>query len=130
MSKQRIHIDSTETSPEVDIDLQNGTMEFVGRSLPHNSAQFYQRVYHWIEEYLKVPQERTEVRVKLDYMDTSSSKHFYNIFERLNAVVDKGASVNVSWHYEPGDEDMEETGKNYRDLFNLDFQFIEQDELF
>ena len=114
----------------MDIDLQNGTMEFVGRSLPHNSDQFYQRVYHWIDEYLKVPQESTEVRVKLDYMDTSSSKHFYNIFERLNAVVDKGASVNVSWHYEPGDEDMEETGKNYRDLFNLDFQFIEQDELF
>ena len=70
------------------------------------------------------------VNVRLDYLDTSSSKHFYNIFERLNAVIDRGNAVNVQWHFEHGDEDMEETGKDYQNLFNMNFQFIEQEELF
>lgn len=130
MSGKRIHIDPTETSPEIDIDIEQGVVEFSGRSLPHNSDQFFQRVYHWIDEYLRAPKEKTTVNMKLDYLDTSSSKHFYNIFERLNAVTERGQQVAVKWHYEEGDEDMEETGKDYENFFNMEFQFIEVDELF
>ncbi len=130
MSGKKIHIDPTETSPEIDIDIEHGVVEFIGRSLPNNSDQFYQRVYHWIDEYLRTPKATTTVNIKLDYLDTSSSKHFYNIFERLNAVTEQGQTVDVRWHFEHGDEDMEETGKDYENLFNMNFQFIEQEELF
>lgn len=129
MSESRIHIDSTETSPEVDIDIAQGKVEFIGRSLPSNSDQFYHRVYRWLDEYLKNPKPSTDVNVRLDYMDTSSSKHFYNIFERLNNAMSTGSEVNVNWHFETGDEDMEETGKNYNELFEMNFNFIEEEEM-
>lgn len=130
MSGKRIHIDPTETSPEIDIDIEQGVVQFSGRSLPHNSDQFFQRVYHWIDEYLRAPQACTTVNMKLDYLDTSSSKHFYNIFERLSMVAENGQAISVNWHFERGDEDMEETGKDYENLFDLDFRFIEVEELF
>ena len=57
------------------------------------------------------------VNMRLDYLDTSSSKHLYNIFDRLRAVTERGQQVRVNWHYESGDDDMEETGKDYRQLF-------------
>lgn len=130
MHNKRFHIDRTETSPQIDLDLDQGTLEFIGRSLPHNSEQFYGRVYRWIEEYLETPKEETTVNMRLDYLDTSSSKHIYNIFSRLDAVSERGQHVRVNWHFETGDEEMAETGKDYESLFKLDFQFVEVKELF
>jgi hypothetical protein len=91
---------------------------------------FYSRVYGWLEEYLRVSREETTVNMKLDYLDTSSSKHIYNIFSRLDAVTGDGKRVRVNWHFETGDEEMAETGKDYESLFKLDFSFIEVEELF
>jgi hypothetical protein len=130
MATKRLHIDRTETSPGIDLDLEHGTIEFVGRSLPANSELFYSRVYRWLEEYLKQPRLETTVNMKMDYLDTSSSKHFYNIFDRLNAMNERGRTVHVNWHFESGDEEMAETGKDYQSLFTLDFKFIEVEELF
>ncbi|MBK6831665.1 MAG: DUF1987 domain-containing protein [Flavobacteriales bacterium] len=130
MSNKRFHIDRTETSPQIDLDLDQGLLEFIGRSLPHNSEQFYARVYRWIEEYLEAPREQTTVHMRLDYLDTSSSKPLYNIFSKLNAVNERGQQVQVNWHYETGDEEMAETGKDYESLFRLDFKFVEVAELF
>lgn len=130
MSVKHLHVDRTETSPQIDLDVDNGVMEFIGRSLPHNSEQFYSRVYGWLEEYLRDSKGETTVNMKLDYLDTSSSKHFYNIFSRLDTVTERGQHVKVNWHYETGDEEMAETGKDYESLFKLDFAFIEVEELF
>jgi hypothetical protein len=130
MSQRHFHLDRTETSPQVDLDVDNGIMEFIGRSLPHNSEQFYARVYGWLEEYLPNAKDKTTVNMKLDYLDTSSSKHFYNIFSRLDAVTEGGRRVEVNWHFETGDEEMAETGKDYQSLFKMDFAFIEVEELF
>jgi len=130
MANKRFHIDKTETSPQIDLDLDNGVLDFIGRSLPHNSEQFYSRVYHWLEEYLNEPKGETTVNMKLDYLDTSSSKHLYNIFQKLDAVSERGQKVQVNWHYESGDDEMAETGKDYQSFFGMDFKFIEVEELF
>ncbi|HOZ40944.1 MAG: DUF1987 domain-containing protein [Flavobacteriales bacterium] len=130
MSTKRFHIDRTDTSPQIDLDLELGSIEFVGRSLPNNSEQFYARVYRWLDEYLQEPKDETTVNLRLDYLDTSSSKHLYNIFQRLNSVSERGRSVQVNWHYEQGDDEMAETGKDYQSFFRLDFNFIEVNELF
>lgn len=112
------------------MDVDNGIMEFIGRSLPHNSEQFYSRVYNGLDEYLRNAKGETTVNMRLDYLDTSSSKHIYNIFSRLDAITAEGHPVRVNWHYESGDEEMAETGKDYESLFKLDFSFIEVEELF
>lgn len=130
MPIKHMHIDRTPTSPEIELDLELGTIDFVGRSLPANSEVFYDRVYRWIEEYLKQPKERTTVNMRLDYLDTSSSKHFYNIFDRLSAANEHGKRVQVNWHYEIGDEEMAEAGKDYQRLFPMQFNFIEVNDLF
>ncbi len=130
MATKRLHIDRTETSPGIDMDLEHGMIEFTGRSLPANGEVFYGRVYRWLEEYLNQPRPETMVNMKLDYLDTSSSKHFFNIFDKLNAVSERGQKVRINWHFESGDEEMAETGKDYQSFFKLDFEFTEVTELF
>lgn len=126
----KLHIDRTATSPEVELDLDHGVIEFTGRSLPANGEQFYGRVYRWLDDYIKRPRTATTVNMRMDYLDTSSSKHFYNIFDRLNAVSERGHQVKVLWHYEKGDEEMAETGRDYQRFFRMDFEYIEVPELF
>jgi hypothetical protein len=130
MAIKHMHIDRTATSPGIELDLELGTIEFIGRSLPANSELFYERVYRWLDEYLKQPRDHTTVNMRLDYLDTSSSKHFYNIFDRLSAVNEEGKAVQVNWHFETGDEEMAEAGKDYQSLFPMRFNFIEVKELF
>ncbi|QQR86795.1 MAG: DUF1987 domain-containing protein [Flavobacteriales bacterium] len=130
MSSSTLHIERTETSPQVDIDLKHGVLEFIGRSLPANSEAFYTRVHHWLDDYLRAPQPSTVVNMKMDYLDTSSSKHIYNILERLNGASERGLQVNVNWHFEAGDDGMEETGKDYQSCFRMDFNLVEVEELF
>lgn len=130
MSQRRFHIDRTDTSPQIDLDVENGTLDFIGRSLPQNSELFYSRIYGWLDEFLQNTKRGATVNMKLDYLDTSSSKHIYNIFSRLDAVTEQGQHVLVNWHYETGDEEMAETGKDYQSLFKLDFAFIEVEDLF
>lgn len=130
MSLKHMHIGRTATSPEIELDLEQGTIDIIGRSLPANSELFYDRVYRWLEEYLKEPREQTTVNMRMDYLDTSSSKHFYNIFDRLSTVKERGKAVQVNWHYEIGDEEMAETGKDYQSLFPMEFNFIEVKDLF
>lgn len=130
MALKHMHIGRTDTSPEVELDLESGVIDIVGRSLPPNGEKFYERVYRWIDEYLKEPCERTTVNLRLDYMDTSSSKHFYHIFEKLSTASRHGRHVLVNWHYEIGDEEMAETGKDYQSLFPMDFNLIEVRDLF
>lgn len=124
------HIDRTETSPQIDLDIEAGTLEFVGRSLPSNADLFYSRVHNWLEMYMAQPQKETTVNMRMDYLDTSSSKHLYNIFNKLDAVTEQGRKVTVNWHYEAGDDEMAETGKDYESLFKLEFAFIEVQDLF
>lgn len=130
MALKHMHIGRTPTSPEVEVDLEHGTIGFTGRSLPANSAQFYERVHRWIDDYLRASHDHTVVNVKLDYLDTSSSKHFYQIFERLSEAGERGKEVQVNWHFETGDEEMAETGKDYQSLFPMQFNFIEVKDLF
>ena len=87
------------------------------------------RMYGWLDEFLQRAQGETTVNMKLDYLDTSSSKHIYNIFSRLDGLA-QSRPIKVNWHYESGDEEMAETGKDYESLFKLDFAFIEVEELF
>lgn len=130
MSIKHLHIDRTPTSPEMLLDLERGTMDITGRSLPANGEQFYGHVHRWLDEYLKQPCASTTVNIRLDFMDSTSSKHFYNIFNRLSVVEQPGREVNVNWHFEIGDEEMAEVGKDYQRFFPIHFRFIGVKDLF
>jgi len=125
-----VKINKTERTPNVILDHEKGYIELRGRSLPMNSMEFFEPIHHWLVDYSKTPRKVTTVNIMLDYFDTSSSKHIYNIFNSLRTVNEKGNLITVNWHFENGDEEMEETGKDYENLFQMSFNFVKVDDLF
>jgi hypothetical protein len=46
-----ISLEGTEDTPKIILDSKNGIFEISGRSLPEDTAEFYQPVLEWLDKY-------------------------------------------------------------------------------
>ena len=109
--------------PEVEFNKKNGRLKISGKSFMEDTVAFYTPVMEWLNAYKLNPHEITEFTFSLEYMNTSSSKFLLDIFQLLNEIHRKNQGVKVIWRYYEDDEDMEETGKQYEELFKIPFTF-------
>ena len=114
-----LFIPRTSKTPDIFFDADQGILEIKGRSIPENSVAFYAPVMQWLSDYEKKPNEETQLVVKLEYFNTSSSKCLIDIFRKLEKLHQKKSSVTVVWYYETVDEDMKESGEDFRDLVSM-----------
>lgn len=73
----------------------------------------------WLNDYEKSPQDETRLTVRLEYFNTSSSKCLIDIFRKLEQLHYQETTVKVVWYYEDEDEDMKESGEDFRDLVSM-----------
>ena len=110
--------------PTITLDKENKIFEFSGRSFPEDAVKFYQDALDWLTEYIENPLEETILVMKMDYISTASSKVILQVFFKFEELASEGKKVSVKWYYAPDDEDMQETGVEYEELLNLDFEHI------
>ena len=124
-----ILLDGSAKTPTVHFDGSSGQLELRGRSIPENSIEFYRPLIDWIDQYARNPQQHTQLRVQLEYFNTSSSKCILDLFKKLEAVRNSGNEVLVLWHYEADDEDMLEAGEDYQAIINIPFKMVQIEEV-
>jgi hypothetical protein len=113
----KIHIEATDETAQIILDKENGVFEFTGRSLPEDSAEFFEPILKWVKEYRKDPNPSTDIVFKLDYFNTASSKFIQDILASLEGV----PGVNITWYYMEDDESMEEAGGEFSELVQIPF---------
>lgn len=113
--------------PEVNLNHENGKLSISGKSYMEDAISFYEPILAWLKAYNNQPASKTEFTFALEYMNTSSSKYILDIFDLLNQIHIKGHIVEVIWQYYKEDEDMEDQGRQYAELFNLPFRFEMKD---
>ncbi|MFZ5554264.1 MAG: DUF1987 domain-containing protein [Bacteroidota bacterium] len=124
---ENINIEGTPKTPTVSFNKESGILEIKGRSIPENSIEFYKPMLDWIEAYAKGPKAETQVNIKLEYFNTSSSKCILDVFKKLETVT--STKMVINWFYEQDDEDMLEAGEDYQAIINIPFKMIEVEEL-
>lgn len=112
-------LEGTEDTPKILFDKGNGIFEISGRSLPEDSAEFYQPVLDWINEYSTDPNPATDFVFKLEYFNTASSKLILDILSALEDI----EGVTIFWYFHDDDEDMEEAGEEFSELVDLPFEY-------
>ncbi|MBP8824636.1 MAG: DUF1987 domain-containing protein [Flavobacteriales bacterium] len=122
-------LEGTSKTPTVHFDAATGQLHLRGRSIPENSIEFYKPLIEWIDQYARAPKSSTQLRVQLEYFNTSSSKCILDLFKKLEQLRTAGIDVQVLWHYEVDDEDMLEAGEDYQAIINLPFKMIEVEEV-
>lgn len=126
---ENLHLEGSAKTPSINFDATTGKLELKGRSIPENSVEFYKPLNDWIDSYGKNPVLETEVDVKLEYFNTSSSKCILDLFKKLEAISGSKTTVKVNWYFEVDDEDMEEAGQDYQAIIGLPFNIIEVEEI-
>lgn len=118
-------IEGSGKTPDIKFNAGAGTLEIAGKSIPENSFGFYQPLLAWIDSYGTEPVPKTEIKISLEYFNTSSSKCLLDMLRKLETIKKTGKSdVAVSWYYEADDEDMMEAGQDYDSLVDLPFNIV------
>lgn len=117
-------IEGTSRTPTVSFNPDDGLFRIQGRSTPDDALGFYIPLIEFLKKYSPVQGEKTEVHVYLEYFNTSSSKCLFDIFKIFSILFDKGIDVTVFWYYVEGDDDMLETGQDFKSLATLPFKMI------
>ena len=114
-----INLEGTEDTPKILLDKGNGIFEISGRSLPEDSAEFYQPILDWISAYGEDPNPETLFTFKLEYFNTASSKLILDVLSALEDI----DGVAIDWYFHEDDEDMEEAGEEFSELVEIPFEF-------
>lgn len=113
-------IEATKNSPRVVLD-PNGELLIQGRSIIEDTTVFYKTLIDWVKN---LTCSQMNVVVKMEYMNTSSSKQLLTVLKAL-ASNSSVRSIYVKWFYEEDDEDMLDLGKDYESLIHIPFDFYE-----
>jgi len=116
---ENLEITGSETTPSINLNKQKNQFNIEGRSLMEDANIFYKPLQEWLTEYRKNPNPITELNIRLDYLNTATSRQFLDLFKILESV----PGSKVVWQFSDEDEDMEEMGQELAELVTVPFEF-------
>jgi len=116
-------LEATAKTPRLYFSKETGEFEISGRSIPENSIEFYKPVINWLDSYITEPNKHTLLVIKLEYFNTSSSKCLVEILRRLESLRNQSI-VKVKWCYEEEDEDMQESGEDFKEIIKVPIEMV------
>ncbi len=116
-----LFLEKTIKTPRIHFDALKGHLIIEGRSIPEDAYSFYSPIYEWLEQFQQSGSDQAVVEFKLEYFNTSSSKCILEILKILEKQNDK--KISVKWFYEEDDEDMLDSGEDYKQIVSLPIQF-------
>lgn len=122
---ESLHIEATATTPKIDFSINTGVFTVEGKAIDNDVEAFFKPVLSWLDDYSKAPHKETNVVIKLDYFNISSSKRILFMFYKLNELHDNGSDVKVTWYYQEGEDDMYEVGQDFAFMVKMPFEFCE-----
>lgn len=122
------YLEATPKTPKLDFNPAADTFLISGRSIPENSIEFYKPLLDWLDNYVNNPKESTNFEIKLEYFNTSSSKCLVEIFRKLEKISENGHKISIDWYYDEEDEDMQESGEDFKEIIKIPFKMVEINE--
>ena len=125
MEKNSYRVEQSYKTPLINFDGVTGNFEIKGRSIPESSFKFYEPLYAWIDNYVKNPAPQTNLNLQLDYLNTNSTKCIADMLRKLEQIsINQKGKIIINWFYDKEDDDMLETGEDYKSIINIPFNFV------
>lgn len=120
-----LYINQTEETPLIHFDTETGKFEIKGNSIPENIYLFYEPVFEWLDKYKEDPSPKTEFIFEMKMISSSSSKIFFELINKIDALDnDNPSCVKITWCYSIYDEEIRETGIDFKDSVNVPFEIV------
>ena len=116
--------EAKKSTPYVKVDYDTGHVEIKGVSHPENVFIFYNPIIQAIKDFNKNVDREIVVDFTLEYFNTSSARCLFLILKELKELSYASKHITINWHYEEADEDMLETGEDFEELIEMNFNYI------
>lgn len=83
---ENLHVQGIHNHPTIDLDARTGELVFTGKSIPDNAAKVYEPVLNWVNEYVRNPVTVTNLRINLEYFNTSTSIWLAKSVKALSSI--------------------------------------------
>jgi hypothetical protein len=122
---EKLHIQSTKSTPEIIFDSKDHSLSIKGQSYPENSFKFYEPIFQWLDEYLQMlTHEKVQVNFNLPYINTSSSKCIMMLLEKLDQAHLDGKSLELNWYYSADNDSELECAEEFKEDMSLPFHIL------
>jgi hypothetical protein len=108
---KNIFIERTAKTPQIDFNQLAGELILFGKSIPENAAKVYEPLLAWINDYIKSPRHTTNLRLNLEYFNTSSSIWLAKMVTALSKISEDDYILFIHLYFDIEDfesMDMEE----------------------
>jgi hypothetical protein len=112
-----MNIAATERTPAISLTHNPLKLVMKGESFPEDVSAFYGEVITSINQLVTNVQGKLEVEMAFVYINSSSIKAMYRMFEGIDAYRQAGNEVQVVWKAEEDDDIMQELGEDFKDRF-------------
>ena len=112
-------LEASPKTPEIKFDLNSGSLNIKGWSVPENALDFYKPLMNALDSYAGKAKPATNVNIELEYFNTSTSKSIMGVLKKLERIQEGGSAVTVNWHYDKDDEDMHQAMEDYKAVIKV-----------
>ena len=121
-------INSGKDTLNVACHYESGLIELKGISYPEDAAEFFNPIFEWLETYIEQVGGAIVMNLRINYLNTSSTKCLFDIIDRMEEYYinnnDNNNKVQVNWYYEEDDEDIKEVGLEFQEDMQLPFEVL------
>ena len=110
--------------PGVRFRSNEGIIDLYGRSLLDYAEDVFDPMYQWLEEYSRNPREETTINLALEYFNSTTSKAIIKFLLIAKKLTEK-YRLTINYYYND-DENLYEEGKDFSEVLELPFNFIEK----
>ena len=112
-----MQIAATDRTPSISLTQDPLKLSISGESFPEDVSAFYGEVITAINQLASTSKGKLDVEMAMVYINSSSIKAMYRIFEGIEAYRQAGNEVQVTWRAEADDDIMQELGEDFKDRF-------------
>lgn len=123
-----IYFKPSEKTPEIDFNFSKGEFLIRGISIPENTVDFYHGLIFSIQQYAKIPKEKTVVKLAYEYFNTSTSAIILKLIKAVEEI--ESGEVSIIWYYEKDDFEMQEVGLDFQQMTSVSFELVEVADLY
>ena len=133
---QKLFIEQTKSTPEINFSPDENIFSIRGLSSPEDVRALYYPVIEWIkifvddviEGVVKFFDKETPVKFMIDlsYFNSSSAKFLFDILTELKRLRLANVPIIVNWMYEHEDTDMRDAGSDIAQLVGMEFILIQK----
>jgi hypothetical protein len=122
MENLLLYPDSISKAPVIDFKT-SGELSITGRSVSENITEYFRPVFDWIGGLMDSPPATIMLTIKLEYLNSKSSRIILHILKMLEQIyIQDKSKVQVTWLFEEDDLNLYEAGNVYKSIVNIPFK--------